>query len=145
MKVLFDTSVLIAAFIQKHPHHERAYPWLSKALKKQIKFYVSNHTLAELFAVLTKLPVSPSLSPAIAGKLIRENVEKHAQFVDLNTKDYLSVLDEMETAELTGGIIYDALIVAAAEKAKVDVLLTFNNKHFQAIWPEGRKKIKVPQ
>jgi hypothetical protein len=37
------------------------------------------------------------------------------------------------------------LIIKAAKKAKVDALLTFNAKHFQAIWPEGGKKIKVPQ
>ena len=34
MKVLLDTSVLIAAMVESHPMHERALPWLqSQSLK----------------------------------------------------------------------------------------------------------------
>ncbi len=49
MKILFDTSVLVAALVQKHPKHERALPWLSKAIRNEFEFIVSSHTLAELY------------------------------------------------------------------------------------------------
>ena len=34
MKVLFDTSVLVAGMVAGHSRHEAAFPWLRKALAK---------------------------------------------------------------------------------------------------------------
>ena len=34
MKILFDTSVLVAALVESHPMHTRAFPWLKKARVK---------------------------------------------------------------------------------------------------------------
>jgi len=31
MKTLFDTSVIIAALVEAHPMHQRAFPWLKQA------------------------------------------------------------------------------------------------------------------
>jgi len=31
VKVLFDTSVLVAALVAAHPAHDRAFPWLKRA------------------------------------------------------------------------------------------------------------------
>jgi predicted nucleic acid-binding protein len=31
MRTLFDTSVIIAALIEAHPMHQRAFPWLKQA------------------------------------------------------------------------------------------------------------------
>jgi predicted nucleic acid-binding protein len=45
---------------------------------------------------------------------------------------------------LSGGIIYDALIAKAAQKSKVDHLLTYNVDDFKRIWPEGVKHIISP-
>lgn len=56
MKVLFDTSVLVAAMVESHPGHRRALPWLQGAKSGRVTFLVTAHTLAELYAVLTRLP-----------------------------------------------------------------------------------------
>lgn len=37
MKVLFDTSVLVAAMIESHPAHERALPWPQKSKHKDFR------------------------------------------------------------------------------------------------------------
>ena len=37
VKVLFDTSILIAGFVASHPHHQAALPWLQKAKTKEIE------------------------------------------------------------------------------------------------------------
>ena len=56
MKVMFDTSVLVAGMVEPHPMHERALPWLKRARSRDLEFFVAGHTLAELYAVLTTLP-----------------------------------------------------------------------------------------
>ncbi|HEV2064753.1 MAG TPA: PIN domain-containing protein, partial [Thermoanaerobaculia bacterium] len=75
MKVLFDTSVLVAAMVEPHPVHERALSWLKRARVGDFEFLVASHTLAELYAVLTTLPVRPRISPEIASRLVQQNVE----------------------------------------------------------------------
>jgi hypothetical protein len=45
---------------------------------------------------------------------------------------------------LSGGIIYDALAVRAAQKSVIDKVLTFNIEDFKRIWPEGIEHIAVP-
>ncbi len=57
MKILFDTSVLVAAMIEPHPFHNSAFPWLKRVKSNEIEMLVASHTLAELYAVLTTLPV----------------------------------------------------------------------------------------
>jgi predicted nucleic acid-binding protein len=43
-----------------------------------------------------------------------------------------------------GGAVYDAIIARAAEKVKVDKLLTFNVRHFRRVWPESGDIIQEP-
>ncbi|NJO96992.1 MAG: type II toxin-antitoxin system VapC family toxin [Pleurocapsa sp. CRU_1_2] len=70
MKVLFDTSVLVAAFEVSHSRHSVCLPWLQRAQEKEIDGYLSTHTLAELYSVLTRLPVRPPISPPLAQRLV---------------------------------------------------------------------------
>ena len=53
MRILFDTSVLVAAMVESHPMHSRALPWLQqvRAGEPEDSFFVAAHTLAELYAV----------------------------------------------------------------------------------------------
>ena len=144
MKVLADTSVLVAAMVESHPEHERAFPWLRQAKQKRIELFVSTHTLAELYAVLTTLPVQPRLSPDTARRLIREDIESVASVVDLRSADYRQVLDDMSALGVSGGVIYDALAVRAARKANVDRLVTLNVADFRRVWPDAGDIIRAP-
>lgn len=40
MKVLFDTSVLVAGLVEAHPKHAMAFRWFSRALRKGFEFTV---------------------------------------------------------------------------------------------------------
>ena len=140
MKTLFDTSILVAALVENHSKHERALPWLSKAKVKEFEFVVSSHTLAELYAVLSSLPVKPRISPGVAWKLIHENVESVAKIVSLSSNEYNSLIKRASERGFTGGIIYDALIAKVALKSKVERILTLNMKHFKRVW-EGKEEI----
>jgi len=46
MKILFDTSVMIAAMVEPHPMHSRAFPWLRRGKGGEFDILVSSHTLA---------------------------------------------------------------------------------------------------
>lgn len=142
MRTLFDTSVLVAAFIEGHPKHERALPWLSKAKAQEFECVISSHTLAELYAVLTTLPVKPRISPNVAWRLLHENIEGVVKTISLSPTEYKAAIKKASESGLSGGIIYDALIAKVAEKAKVERLLTLNLKHFRRVW-EGKKEALV--
>ena len=107
-QVFFDTSVLVAAMVAAHPMHERALFWLKKARANEIGFVICTHILAELYAVLTRLPVRPKISPGTASRLIRENVEALATIVALSSADYRSVIKDLSERGIAGGTIYDA-------------------------------------
>jgi len=144
MKILFDTSVLVAALVQPHPLHNRALSWLKKAKAEEFELIVSSHTIAELYAVLSTLPVSPRITPGLAWRLIHESVEPVASVRSLSSSDYFATIKRMSDLGISGGAVYDALIVKTARKSEVDRVLTFNVNDFKRIWPEGETRIAVP-
>lgn len=144
MKVLFDTSVLVAAMIASHDKHANARPWLERARSGEFTWFVSAHTLAELYATLTAPVPILRVPPATAWRIIQENIEQSAQIVALTASDYFTAVRRMSELNLSSGAIYDALITAAAQKADVQCVLTFNPKHFMQVWPEGASLIVVP-
>ncbi len=143
MRLLFDTSVLIAAIVEAHPAHAIALPWLQKAKRKEVEFVVAAHSLLEVYSVLTRAPFDPPISAPIAGQLIETNIKQCAQITALTAAEYGKLIDDLIQAGHIGGIVYDALIVRCAEKAKVDQIITLNPKDFQRLWPKD--KIVKPQ
>ena len=144
VKVLFDTSVLVAAIVEAHPAHEQALPWLARGRSRKVEALVSAHSVAETFAVLSTLPLSPRIGAGLARRLVRENVLSVARVVTLSTRDYEAVIDELADLGGAGGAVYDALIARAAAKGKADRLLTLNPKHFLRVWPGGVERIQTP-
>jgi predicted nucleic acid-binding protein len=84
MKVLLDTSTLIAAMLPDHVHHAAALPWLSKAKSGAVEFVVSAHSVVEVYSVFTRLPRTPKITPAEAWELARDNVTACARVVALH-------------------------------------------------------------
>ncbi len=144
MKVLLDTSVLVAATVRTHPMHERAIPWLKRGKTNEIQVHVAAHSIAECYSVLTSLPLRPRISPSTAARLIRDNVRSTATIVPLTVLDYITTVDELAEQGLSGGIVYDALVATAAKKAKVEQLVTLNPDHFRRVWPAGAKNVTTP-
>ncbi len=141
MKIIFDSSVLIAAFVEAHPKHQDALAYLRKAGNREFTFLVPAHTILEVYSVLTGAPFKPRITPAIAKKMIDNNIRKIARVVYLSGKDYSDIIDKMIRAGLQGGIVYDAIIAACAEKSKANVLLTLNPHDFSRLGI--RKSVKI--
>ncbi len=127
MRVLFDTFVLVAALVASHPLHRRGVIRLNQVLSQEMEGLISTHTLAELYSVLTRLPVRPRISPELAQRLIFTNLQQF-EIVPLEIEDYQTAIAQMVTLNLPGGGIFDTLIAQAALKAEVDRLLTLNHR-----------------
>jgi predicted nucleic acid-binding protein len=130
--------------VEAHPAHEQGLAWLKRVASGTDKGFVAAHSLAELYAVLTTLPVHPPISPLDAQQLIKHNVTKRLGIVFLSDQDYIQVIEHLAALGIVGGATYDALILRAAANAKVDLVVTFNEKDFQRVYPNLADRIVAP-
>jgi len=137
VKDLLDTSVLIAAVIAKHDSHAEAFPVLERVQNENDEGFVAAHSLAEMYAILTKLPPPFRHSPEQALLSIEENVLKHFKISSLTGSDYAALIREAAVAGIQGGTIYDAVLLKSAERATPDRIYTLNLKHFLAVAPKS--------
>ena len=138
MKVSFDTNVLVAALLDEHLHHRRAFPAVERVAAGEDEGFVSAHTLAEVYAILTKLPQRMRHSPTEALLAIEENIVKNFTVCHLDGKEYLSIVRESAANGVQGGTIYDALALQGARKAKAERFFTFNLQHFRSLTADSR-------
>ena len=144
MKTFLDTSVLVPALVPALPKHEKAIPHLASAHRGETRLTISSHALAECYSSLTALPVTPTVTPGQARRLIEENIADIADdIVGLDGNEYLTVLQRMTDLGLESGAVYDALHVRCAEKASADELRTFNGRDFRRMPPMGDTTLVV--
>ncbi len=143
MKVFFDTHVLVAAVSGSHTKHAQAFPLLERVQSGKDEGFLSAHSLAEMYAVLTRLPAPYRHTPEQALLSIEENILKHFKATALTPGEYAALIRESALAGLQGGVVYDALILKSAAKAGVERVFTFNLKHFQAVAPKGLASVLV--
>lgn len=144
MKILFDTSVLVSAIVTSHPQHSACFSKLEAAESKQIQGFISTHSLAETYSVITRLPIQPRINPQEAQSIIVD-ISQYLQAVPLLVNEYQAAIAQMVSLNLPGGGIFDALIAQAALKAEVDVLLTLNPNHFSRLGTVIAQIVQVPQ
>ena len=131
MRIFFDTSVLVAAIVTTHPAHEHVFPLLMQVKQKVNTGVIAAHSLAELYAILTKLPIRPRISPALALELIQRGVVETCEIVALSVYDYLVMLQYLTRSHIAGAAVYDGLpscCLAGKCRSSIDAEL----KRFQA-------------
>lgn len=143
MNVLFDTSIIIAALLPKHPSHAPCFVQLQAAKLRQVQGYLSTHSLAEVYSVMTRMPSQPRISPREAQTLLARCLQ-YLEAVPLETADYRAAIAQMAILNLPGGGIFDALIAQAALKAEADRILTLNPNHFSRLSTEIAEITVVP-
>jgi len=144
MKVLFDTSVLIASFLKRHEFHPKAARWISAAHESSIEMHLSAHTLAELYSSLTSMPKPYRVPPGEAWQMIDTDLLPHARVRTLRASQYAKLIKRMSVEGHAGGVVYDAVIAEVARRSKVDVLVTLNVPHFERVMVEGGPRIVSP-
>jgi predicted nucleic acid-binding protein len=137
----FDTTILVAAVLEEHEHHESSFSALSTA--RPSSAFCAAHNLAETYATLTRYPGKQRLSPDQA-LLALDVYENRLAVVSLDSREYLAAIRKFAALEITGGTIYDGLIAACALKAKADVLYTWNTAHFMMLGDEIARKVRTP-
>lgn len=143
MKILFDTSVLIAAFVESHPKHTYALSFLIRAKNREFELFISAHTILEVYSVLTSAPFKPKITAVVAKKLIETNIKTIAKIIYLTDKDYFRIVKKMSNSNLIGGIVYDAIMVECALNSRVDEILTINSKDFLRLTKDNSLKIST--
>ncbi len=124
--------------------HSAALPWLQRAKAKSDAGLVAAHSVAELYAVLTTLPLRPRITPGIALEVIERDVLGVLEVVPLSGEDYQAVITRMAEMRIVGGITYDALILHAAMKAGAEQVVTLNQADFRRIAPDLADSIVSP-
>ena len=103
------------------------------------------HSIAEVFAALTRLPVQPRIHPVEAARIVTDNVLPHFQVVSLGKRDYLEALNTMASGGWVGAKIYDALLLRCAARCAVQRIYTFNLGDFKQLASASlQKKICAP-
>jgi predicted nucleic acid-binding protein len=141
IKEFFDTSVFVAAFWAGHSHHRISVTLLATANKK--KSACGLHSLVEVYATMTALPIKEVIPEAQVLLLLQEMRER-CTLVVLDEEDYFSTLERAANLGLRSGRIYDGLLLRCAAKCKAEKIYTWNLKHFRGIEPDLEGRILTP-
>ena len=136
MKILLDTSVLVSAVLPTHDHYPDSSHCMAMAQQGSVTLCLAAHSLAETYAVLTRIPTRPRISPRAAWALTNQFLQfPQTQLVALTADQYAATIQDCVAVGNSGGTIYDAVIATAARNVEVDHLLTWNTRHFLRVWP----------
>ena len=141
MRAFFDSSVLVAVFLENHEYHERSFGAFAEADKRRDG--CAAHSLAEVYSTLTRLPGRNRLSGEQAF-LFLENIRERLALVTLVGDEYYAAIREAASAGVTGGTIYDVLIARCALKARAEALYTWNIRHFEQFGPAIARRLRTP-
>ena len=139
--IFVDTSVIVAASTPSDHRHEACIDVL--AIADLRGGACATHTLAELYSILTGRPGQLRMPPADAVKIVA-HTSKRLTVVGLTPAEYLAAIQGLATLGHSGGMVYDALLLTCARKAKANRIYTLNQKHFRLAAPDLATRILEP-
>jgi predicted nucleic acid-binding protein len=137
----FDSSVLVPALMADHEHHARSFAAFAVASPRNAG--CAAHSLAEVYATLTRYPGKQRLSAEYAALLVQE-IEHRLTLVWLDGDEYRAAIRRMATMGIVGGAVYDGLVAACALKAGAGHLYTWNARQFHLLGAEIQKLVAMP-
>jgi predicted nucleic acid-binding protein len=72
------------------------------------------------------------------------NIREHLTIVALDPKEYCKAVEAASTLGVTGGGLYDAILLHCALKAKAQNIYTWNVRHFKRLGPDIAGRVKTP-
>jgi predicted nucleic acid-binding protein len=141
VKWFFDSSVLVPALLPDHVHHARSFAAFAAANARNAG--CAAHSLAEVYATLTRYPGKQRLSAESANLLVQE-IEQRLTLVWLDGDQYRAAIRRIARMGIVGGAVYDGLVAACALKAGARHLYTWNVRHFDLLGPEIQKLVTMP-
>lgn len=140
MRVLCDSSVLIAALLPSEDHHSAC----ASVLTGDDAVVVHVHALNETFATLTGGSLGFRVDADLTARLIREQIIARSTMIVLDAEEVTAALGKARAHGVRGGAVYDYMHLVAARKGKADVLCTLNLADFQHLHREGDPEIRRP-
>lgn len=135
---------MVASVTAWHIHYARARDEIEKRIERGEEMVVAAPALVESYSVLTRLPAPRRLSPDMCLELLTVNFgSDSARLVALEPFEYERLIRDSPESGIAGGRIYDAVILACAQSAGADSLLTFNERQFSAL-AGSRVRVVVP-
>lgn len=141
MTTFLDTSVIIAALWRDHPGHAASLARLADATPAATA--CAAHSLAEVYAVTTRLPIRPPVLPEHAMLFIAD-IRHRTRIVPLDEEGYVAVLTRASERGIAGGRIYDAILLECARRSGAGEVLTWNVADFRDIAPDLEGIIRTP-
>lgn len=111
----FDTSVLIAAHDSSRNGHAESLALLLRATPNNSA--CAAHTLAEFYAVMSRLRGGKMQRPEIAALFVGQIVDRFA-IIPLSAPENAEIIRAAAQLRIAGGTIFDALLVACARKGR---------------------------
>ncbi len=140
MRILCDSSVLIAASLSQENHHEEC-----KALLEGTEtIFIHVHALNEVFATMTGGSLGFRVDADLTARLLKEKIAAHAGVIILDSEEVITALAKARAHGVRGGAVYDYMHLVAARKAGVEVLYTLNIADFQSLRREGDPEVRRP-
>ena len=141
MRTFFDTSVLIPVFFEDHEHHEPSFEAFAKADRQHAS--CAAHSLAEFYAVVTRLPGRHRLGGDQALLFVQE-IRERFSVIALTSEEHFAALQRAAATGIVGGTVYDVLLAQCAVKANAATLLTWNVEHFNRFDLGSIKRVQTP-
>jgi predicted nucleic acid-binding protein len=140
VKLFFDSSVLVPAFLTEHIHHAASKAAYQQGPREDRG--CGAHCLAEFYSTFTGFQNRFRLDSNEVLLMIGDILEK-LSIVALAAEEYVLAIQDAARDGVVGGTIYDALLARCAVKAQAEVIYTWNVKHFQQ-FPEIRSRVRTP-
>jgi predicted nucleic acid-binding protein len=141
VKWFFDTSALYPVFIDDHAHHEASLTAYLRAGQSQGA--CAAHSLAEVYATLTRMP-GPNRLSADQVLLALDDIRGRLSVIALDPDEYRAAIGDAAAEDILGGTVYDVLIARCALKSRAAIVYTWNLKHFLRLGPEIAKRVRTP-
>lgn len=142
MRIFLDTSVLVPVFLLDHPHHQHSIRLFTRCQNN--KASCAAHSLAEVYATLTRIPKPHTATPEQALACL-EAISERFQVISLDGAEYLAAIRGAAANQIAGGTTYDVLIAACALRSGADRIYTWNNRHFNRFGPDIVQRLSSPE
>jgi predicted nucleic acid-binding protein len=141
VKAFLDTSVIVAAFWGDHADHDASLRVFAGADRQTGACGI--HSLAEVYATMTALPVRPVLATEQVFLFVQQIAQRLTPVV-LKEAEYLETIRELAERRLSSGRVYDGLLLACARKSRAETIYTWDLKHFRQLAPDLADRIRTP-
>ena len=141
MRYFFDTSVLVAVALLRDERH-------SKSLAAYLRADPNNggcsaHSLAEIYATLTRLPGNQRMAGDQA-LLFLDEVRSRLQVTALDPVEYYESIKSAVAEDIFGGTIYDMVLAQCALKVEAEIIYTWDARDFARLGKEIAKRVRTP-